>query len=104
MKNPLFANNEERSREWSAKHILGGQEQKEKKSPLEWWYRITAPTPPPPTASLAERELARRGRLTSLVLLGAVIIGTFIAIPVVFLQNPLLAPGIGVLDLLFLLA
>ncbi|HET8841732.1 MAG TPA: hypothetical protein VFN35_09705 [Ktedonobacteraceae bacterium] len=104
MQGPLFTNNAEQSREWSARHILGEEERQEKKSPLEWWYRLTAPASPPLTASLAERELARRGRLTSLVLLGAVIIGTFIAIPVILLQNPLLAPGIGLLDLLFVLA
>lgn len=104
MQGPLFTNNAEQSREWSARHILGAEERQEKKSPLEWWYRLTAPVTPPLTASLAERELARRGRLTSLVLLGAVVIGTFIAIPVVFLQNPTLAPGIGLLDLLFVLA
>lgn len=104
MSQHLFANDAEKSREWSTKHILGEDERQEKKSPLEWWYRFTAPPSPAPTASLAARELARRGRLTSLVLLGAVVIGTFIAIPVVILQNPLLAPGIGMLDLLFFIA
>ncbi len=41
----------------------------EPKSSLEWWYRLTAPAEAPPTASLAERERARRGRLSSTILL-----------------------------------
>jgi hypothetical protein len=38
-------------------------------SPLRWWYRLTAPAPVPADASLQERELVRRGRLTSATLL-----------------------------------
>lgn len=104
MSNPAFTNNEEKSREWSARHILGDESQQKKAGPLDWWYRLSAPPPAAPTASLAEREVARRGRLTSLVLLGAIVIATFLAIPVVALQNPMLAPGIAGLDALFFIA
>ncbi len=36
---------------------------------LEWWYRLTAPPEAAVDASLAERERARRGRLSSIILL-----------------------------------
>jgi hypothetical protein len=35
---------------------------------LTWWYRLTAPPAPPPTASFARREKARRGRVVSLAI------------------------------------
>ncbi len=104
MQKPVVINEEQKSREWSTRHILGDDAQTKKTGPLEWWYRLTAPPSPSPTASLAERELARRGRLTSLVLLGGIIIGTFVALPVVALQNPQLAPAIATLDVFFLVA
>ncbi len=36
--------------------------------PLHWWYHLTAPPEAPANASLAQREMARRGRLASVVL------------------------------------
>ncbi len=33
-----------------------------------WWYRFTAPPIPPPNAPLEQREIARQGRLTSIVI------------------------------------
>ncbi len=36
---------------------------------LNWWYYLTAPPEPAPDANLAERERARRGRLSSTILL-----------------------------------
>ncbi len=35
---------------------------------FDWWYRFTAPPVPPPNASLEVREIARQGRLTSIVI------------------------------------
>ncbi len=35
---------------------------------FNWWYRFTAPPVPPPNASLEVREIARQGRLTSIVI------------------------------------
>ena len=35
---------------------------------FNWWYRFTAPPIPPANASLEEREIARQGRLTSIVI------------------------------------
>jgi hypothetical protein len=54
------------------------------RGPLGWWYRLTAPAEPPENATLSERELARRGRLTSATLL-VVILLVLAAYPVAFL-------------------
>ena len=35
---------------------------------FDWWYRFTAPPIPPPNAPLEVREIARQGRLTSVVI------------------------------------
>ena len=35
---------------------------------FDWWYRFTAPPTPPPNAPLEVREIARQGRLTSIVI------------------------------------
>ncbi len=35
---------------------------------FNWWYRFTAPPVPPPNAPLEVREIARQGRLTSVVI------------------------------------
>lgn len=43
-------------------------------SPLRWWYRLTAPDPVPPSASLQAREIARRGRITSATLLVVILL------------------------------
>lgn len=37
---------------------------------LEWWYALTAPSEAPENASLSRREVTRRGRLSSTILLG----------------------------------
>ena len=61
------------------------------RGPLEWWYRLTSPADPPENASLTEREVARRGRLTSATLL-IVILLLLAAYPVAFLgPNHILA-------------
>lgn len=59
--------------------------------PLEWWYHLTAPADPPKNAPLTEREVARRGRLTSATLL-IVILLLLAAYPIAFLgPNHILA-------------
>lgn len=103
MQSPVFSKDNKSGREWSAKYIQRENNQA-KTGLLEWWYRWTAPAIPPPTASLEERELTRRGRLTSLVLLSGVAIATFIGLPAVAFQNPSLVAVILPLDLLFLVA
>jgi len=39
-----------------------------RRSYFNWWYRFTAPPLPPANASLEVREVARQGRLTSIVI------------------------------------
>jgi hypothetical protein len=71
---------------WTAQYLPAGQVQKEK-GLFAWWYRLTAPPVPSASASLQKREVARRGRLTSLVLffMGLLVV---VATPVQILQNP----------------
>lgn len=46
------------------------------KTPLDWWYHMTAPADVPETAPLAKRESVRRGRLISAVMFFAAIMFT----------------------------
>lgn len=56
--------------------------------PLERWYRLTAPPEPPPSARMAQKEAARRGRLVSLFLL--LLIGlVFLVLPIAVLNRNL---------------
>ncbi len=57
----------------------------EERGILGWWYQQTAPREPP-DASFAEREMVRRGRLASTLILGFFIAG-FILLPFVY-QGP----------------
>lgn len=41
---------------------------------LQWWWRMTAPEEPGNGASLAERERARIGRLTSAILFAVIVL------------------------------
>ncbi|GHO61424.1 hypothetical protein KSC_003160 [Ktedonobacter sp. SOSP1-52] len=43
-------------------------------SPLRWWYRFTAPKPAPANATLQQRDISRRGRLTSATLLVVILL------------------------------
>jgi hypothetical protein len=58
---------------------------------LGWWYRIAAPPDVPEDAPLREREIVRRGKLTSATLLIEYIFIT-IVIGVAFTNNPGLLP------------
>jgi hypothetical protein len=60
---------------------------REKDGPFEFWYRLTAPSRQPLSASFELREAARQGRLTSTVL--AMVAGSLIilAIPTSFATN-----------------
>lgn len=62
-----------------APRVLIEQAEREKASWLEPWYRLSSPQAPAADAELAERELYRRGRLTSTVLL------IFLVLAIVFL-------------------
>ncbi|HEY7126814.1 MAG TPA: hypothetical protein VH540_22945 [Ktedonobacterales bacterium] len=76
---------------------------------LAWWYRLTTPEEPSAASSLAEREKARRTRLSSVLLLLLSIVW-LIAIPVYLItlsSNPATIPvavvGVLVIALLLLL-
>ncbi|MGZ3636935.1 MAG: hypothetical protein ACXVCX_03735 [Ktedonobacterales bacterium] len=58
------------------------RERIEERGPLGWWYQQTAPREQP-GASFAQRELVRRGRLASTILLGFLITG-LIQLPFVY--------------------
>lgn len=62
-----------------APRVLIEQADREKAGLLEPWYRLSSPQAPAVDAELAERELYRRGRLTSTVLL------IFLVLAIIFL-------------------
>lgn len=65
----LAPRNDQYARNSQSKSSIIDQEPERDTSPLRWWYRLTAPAPAPASASLQEREISRRGRLTSATLL-----------------------------------
>jgi hypothetical protein len=58
---------------------------------FEWYYRAFAPPAAPANASLIERELSRRGRLSSVLLLFG-FLATLMMLPVAFGPNKALLP------------
>ncbi len=77
--------------------------EKSRPSPLEWWYRMTAPPEPPPNATLKQREAHRRGRLISTMLLMQIVIDLLVVFTVGLFVSHLviLTAGIPILFLLF---
>jgi hypothetical protein len=74
---------------------LSEREQRPSSTLLKTWYRLTAPSEPPQGASFAQRETARRGRLTSIVLL-ALMTTLLILLPIgLFGTNPITILAIG---------
>lgn len=84
--------------EWLQQYM---ESQETDPSILEWWYRLTTP-PPRPAAqtTFAQRELARRGKLASVMLFFFMLVIVFLALPVGILS----ANGIVVLMVVILLA
>ncbi len=103
MHQDIISSQEKNRREWSAKYIQT-ESSTTKTSYLEWWYRLGAPPTPPPSASIAERENARRGRLASIVLLVELLIVLLFALPSLAFQNIVLIPAALGLGLLLCLA
>ena len=90
--NTLFPpNDKDAVGQWSAKYV-----DRESDIPrsrfrlLERWYQWTAPPIPPATAGLEQRESARRGRLTSTILLLIIGIVFGLALPVAIAQQLLI--------------
>ena len=54
--------------------------------PWEWWYHLTAPKEPEPSASFQKREAARRGRLASTTLFWMTIF-TLLPLPVALISR-----------------
>ena len=77
--------------------------EKSRPSPLEWWYRMTAPPEPPPNATLKQREAHRRGRLISIMLLMQIVIDLIVVFTVGLFVTHLviLTAGVPILFLLF---
>lgn len=71
-------------------------------SPLEWWYRMSAPPEPPPNATLKQREAHRRGRLIATMLLLQIVIDLIVILTVgIFVSHlVILTAGIPILFLI----
>jgi hypothetical protein len=69
------------------------------RTPLEWWYHLTAPSEPPPNARLGQREAARRGRLASITLLFMSVV-TVLPIPVALIFHNVALLGALIVTLL----
>lgn len=54
--------------DWSYR-VLGDQNFWSAKGLLAWWYALTAPPDPPPGATFGQRDLVRRGRIASAIML-----------------------------------
>ncbi len=67
---------------------FSGQQRQEKRSLFEGWYRLTAPPREGPKSTSKERDVARRGRLASIILLLLTFFSLLVA-PLVFsMGNP----------------
>src|SRR5581483_7602305 len=53
---------------WSHR-VMGDQNFRTTQGPLAWWYVHTAPPDPLPGASFEQRDLVRRGRIASAMML-----------------------------------
>ncbi len=69
-----IGNVERSGREGTVSQTLTAQAREDEKGWLDPWYRWTTPPLPPPGASLQRRELVRRARLASIILLMASIV------------------------------
>jgi hypothetical protein len=85
---PPAAQHEERR--WGVKNFLQNITQ-EKNGFLERWYRFTASPPPPSNSPLAQRESARRARLTSMILLITSVAVLVLVMPIAIFQHPALS-------------
>jgi hypothetical protein len=91
--------------QWSEKYVdIESDIPRSKIRLLEWWYSWTAPPIPPTSGQLEQREAARRGRLSSTILLILIGIIFCLALPVAILQQlfgvmMLLAIGLVVLSI-----
>jgi hypothetical protein len=57
-----------------------------------WWYRLTAPETPPPNAPFAQLEIARRGRLASVILFFVLLLGVLAAPSIIISSKDPAAP------------
>lgn len=64
--------------EWSHRNF-GDQNFQEKRGFFAWWYKMTAPSDPPPGATFRQRDNARRGRIASAIMLflGSILLFVF---------------------------
>jgi hypothetical protein len=71
---------------------------------LRWWYRLTAPAPVPASASLQQREIARRGRITSATLLVVILLVLAVEPVAIFGSNKSLIVVLLVPIILYIIA
>jgi len=80
---------------WTAAELIEQNPQaRQDRGPLEWWYALTAPPEVSVNASFDERELARRGRLTSAVLLAVILLGLVPVFTSFFTKNRVFIPSL----------
>ncbi len=66
---------QEQKENWTAGELIEQvPNARPRRKTLEWWYRFSAPPELPADTPLAEREVVRRGRLTSIVLLAIMVV------------------------------
>lgn len=88
MKTPLMGPAPEAQAQWTPTELVEQDPNaRERPGLLKRWYRWTAPPEVPLTASLQERELVRRGQLTSIVLLIITIVMVLPALAALFTAN-----------------
>jgi len=87
--------NDTNRKSWTAAELIEqSPNAQQQHGPLEWWYTLTAPPEVPVNASFNERELVRRGRLTSAVLLAIIILGLVPVFTSLLTKNRVFIPSL----------
>ena len=71
---------------------------------LSWWYRLAAPPQPASTASFAQREGYRRGKLISIALLMQLGVVVLLMPTLGLFVNRALLPNLAIMSVLLIIA